>query len=413
MAFDVLIVGGGVIGVAAALELARRGVRVAVAERDEIGRGCSYGNAGWLTPSLATPLPGPGVLGKALRWMLDPESPLYIKPSPNLELLRWLARFALSTGRRRFERGAEALVSLSRWSLDAYAALDRELGGALGFARRGLVVVAQSRQGRDYATEEVELVSRFGIRGEVLDAAAIREREPAIRGPVAGGAFFPDEAHVEPYDTVRAMAASAEKLGAVFLARTEVFGFELSAGRLGGVRTTRGPLRADLYVLAAGAWSMSLARELGLRLPVLGGKGYALVVRPFTDAPQRPVKLVERRIAITPRRDSVRLSGTLELVDGDFGISPRRLEAILRGSREVLSLPERPEIVEVWRGLRPCTPDGLPVIGFAPGYPNLLLATGHQMLGLHTGPATGRLVANLLTGTAPEFDPAPFRADRF
>ncbi len=410
---DVLVIGGGVIGVATALELARRGASVGVADRGEVGTGCSFGNAGWLTPSLATPLPAPGILPTALKWMLDPESPLYIRPAPSLTLMRWLVRFALSTGRARFERATEALVALSKWSLDAYAALDRELGGSFGFERRGLVVLAQSPSGLDYARGEVELVARLGVRGEVLDAEGVRAREPAIRGAVSGGAFFPDEAHVEPFDVVTAMAAAAERLGATLLPGAEVFEFVTSGSRIESVRTTRGRLRADRYVLATGAWSMGLARQLDLELPVLGGKGYALIVRPFDPAPRVPIKVVERRIAITPRRDSVRLSGTLELVDGDLGISPRRVDAILRGSREVLSLPERPEVVEVWRGLRPCTPDGVPVIGVAPRYSNLVLATGHQMLGLHTAPATGRLVADIVTGTAPIFDPTPFRPDRF
>jgi len=126
-----------------------------------------------------------------------------------------------------------------------------------------------------------------------------------------------------------------------------------------------------------------------------------------------PIKVIERRIAITPRNGSVRLAGTLELVDGDESITARRVDAIVRGSRTVLDVPERPEIVEIWRGLRPCTPDGLPVIGFAPPFENLVVATGHQMCGLHTAPGTGRLVADLLTGAPPTFDPAPFRADRF
>jgi D-amino-acid dehydrogenase len=413
MVFDVLVVGGGVIGAAIALELARSGARVALAERDEIGRGCSYGNAGWLTPSLATPLPAPGVVRKALRWMLDPESPLYIKPAPSLALFDWLLRFALSARREKFERGTAALVSLSRWSLEAYEKLDRELGGSFGFERRGLVVVAQSPEGYRYAQEEVALVSRFGVEGQLLDENGVRAEEPAVRGAIEGGAFFPHEAHVEPFEVVRAMASHAEKLGAVLLDRTEVFGFDRTGGKLEAALTTRGRLRADRYVLAAGAWSRQLGQQLGLKIPVLGGKGYAVVVKGSPNPPRRPIKLVEKRIAITPRRESLRLAGTLELVDSDRGISPRRVEAILRGSREVLNLPEPVEIVEIWRGLRPCTPDGLPIIGFVPRYPNLLVATGHQMLGLHTAPATGRLVADLLVGAKPEFDPAVFRPDRF
>jgi len=138
-----------------------------------------------------------------------------------------------------------------------------------------------------------------------------------------------------------------------------------------------------------------------------------VIVRSVDPPPRRPIKVIDRRIAITPRADGVRLAGTLQLVDGDESITARRVDAIVNGSKTVLNIPEPPEIVEVWRGLRPCTPDGLPVIGFAPGHDNLVLATGHQMCGLHTAPGTGRLVAELITGETPFVDPAPFRAGRF
>lgn len=410
---DVLVVGGGVIGVACAVELSRRGVAVTLVDRGSLGHGSSYGNAGWLTPCFATPLPAPGVLGKAIRWMADPESPLYIKPRPSLTLARWLFTFARATSRSRFERGVDALVPLSRYSLEAYETMARELPDAFGFSKSGQLVLAQTDDGLRHAIEEGEAMARHGIAHRVLDAAGLRELEPAATGPVAGGVFFPDEAHVEPLAVVLAMAAEARRSGAVILPDTEVFDFEIEGGRIVSARTTKGPIRARRVVLATGSWSMRIARALGLRLPVLGGKGYAVVTPSVAPSPRLPIRVVERKIAITPRDGSVRLAGTLELVDGDESISPRRVAAIVRGARTVLNLPESPEIVEVWRGLRPCTPDGMPVIGFAPRPSNLLVATGHQMLGLHTAPGTARLAADLLLGTEPIFDPEPFRATRF
>jgi D-amino-acid dehydrogenase len=165
--------------------------------------------------------------------------------------------------------------------------------------------------------------------------------------------------------------------------------------------------------MAAGSWSRAIARRLGLRLPVLGGKGYAVILPRLDPTPARPVMLLERKIAVTPRTASVRFAGTLELVDGDLGVSPRRVAAIVRGAREMFRVPSDAPIVEVWRGLRPCTPDGLPIIGFAPELENLFVLTGHQMLGLHTAPGSGQLAAELILGRTPSFDPAPFRADRF
>lgn len=412
-AVDVLIVGGGVIGVACALELAKRGVAVRLVERGSVGQGSSYGNAGWLTPCFATPLPAPGTLAKAIRWMADPESPLYIEPRPSPDLVRWLFGFARATSRRAFERGIDALLPLSRHSLDAYEAMAREIPEPFGFAKRGQLVLAQTEAGLAHAVEEGETMARRGLAHRVLDPEALRAMEPAATGPVAGGVYFPESAHVEPLEIVRAMAAEATRRGAEILAGTDVFELVREGDRITAVRTTRGMMPADRVLLATGAWSKPIARSLGLRLPVLGGKGYAVITTSVDPPPKLPIRVVERKIAITPRDGSVRLAGTLELVDGDESISPRRVDAILRGARTVLRLAEHPRIVEVWRGLRPCTPDGLPVIGFASRPSNLFIATGHQMLGLHTAPGTARLAADLLTGASPAFDPAPFRASRF
>lgn len=391
----------------------RRGAEVTVIDRGGIGGGCSYGNAGWLTPSLAFPLPAPGVVRTGLKWLLDPESPLYIRPAASLEWVRWLWGFVAAATAERHESGTAALVPLSRYSLEAFAALDRESPGTFGFSPTGLLLVAQTAAGLASATHEAERMERHGTTWQALDAAGVRALEPAVTGELAGGIYFPAEAHCEPQAAVQALARAATSAGARFEPDTEVFAFRREGRRLAGVRTTRGWLDADRFVLATGAWSAAHARQLGFRLPVLGGKGYAIVVDGLPCPPRLPLKVLERRVAITPRQGSTRLAGTLELVDGDESIAPRRVDAIVRNSRTVLDIPAVPHVVELWRGLRPCTPDGLPVIGFAPGYDNLLVATGHQMCGLHTAPGTGCLAADLLTGEQPRFDPAPFRADRF
>ena len=409
----IVVIGAGAIGAAAALDLARRGAEVTVVDRGPVGGGCSYGNAGWLTPSLATPLPAPGVLTTSLRWLLDSDSPLYIRPSLHPAWLRWMARFALSTTRAKFERGTRALMELSRFSLDAYAALDREFPGSFGFSPTGLLMVALTRESLATAHHDAAAVERRGVPARPLDAAAVRAMEPAIRGTVAGGVFFPNEAHCAPLAAVEVMARAAIAAGATVETGVEVSGFRMGPSGISALETSRGELRADAFVLAVGAWSRPLGKRLGLDVPVLGGKGYAIVVRSLDPPPHLPIKVLDRRIAITPVAGATRLAGTLELVDGDETVNARRVDAIVKGSRVLLGVPEVPDVVEVWRGLRPCTPDGLPLIGFSPRHRNLVLATGHQMCGLHTAPATGRLVADLILGSTPSFDPAPFRADRF
>ena len=413
---EVIVIGGGIIGVACADALARRGVGVVVNDKaQQIGHGCSYGNAGWITPCFALPLPMPGMLLQAIGWMLDPQGPLYVKPRLSLDLARWLWRFTRSMNHSLLHESVNALVPLAQASLRDYLELDAESPGAFGLERKGLLIVAQTPAGRDAAAKELDLVAPLGVRGELLDAAGVRRVEPAVTGrEIAGGVYFPDEAHCEPLAAVQALAERARRHGAVFLPQTEVYGLERQGRRIKSLRTTRGTMAADQYVLASGAWSAALGRKLGVRIPLLSGKGYAMTVPRFDPAPAVPLMLIEKKIAVTPRQQGIRLSGTLELVGLDESIAPKRVEAIARGARQYLNVPEHPVETEVWRGLRPCTPDGVPVIGRPSGAAeNVVIATGHQMLGLLTAPSTGTLVAELITGARPSLDPHPFRATRF
>lgn len=410
---DVLVVGGGVVGIACALELARRGAAVTVLERDRLGHGCSYGNAGWLTPSLAVPLPAPGLLWQAAKWLLDAESPFYIQPRLDFGLAIWLLRFLAATGRRRFERGTAALVALCRWSVDAWAELAARSSEPFGFQRTGLLAVYEHERAFAAGRANAELVARHGVPFEVWSAADVAAREASIVGRQVGAYYFPRDAHCEPYLAVRALAGEAARAGARFVESAEVYDVELAGGRARRLLTTAGDFVGEQVVVATGAWSKRFGARLGLRLPVLGAKGYSLVVPRSAGHPTRSLMLAERKLALNPHADSLRISGTLELVDEDLSITRRRVEAIVRAARGMIRLPDPLPPHELWRGLRPCTPDGMPMIGRARGLANVWLATGHQMTGLKTAPGTGRLLAELMTGEAPTFDSAPFRADRY
>lgn len=410
---DVLVIGGGVIGMACAHEISQRGASVTVIDKGDFGQGCSYGNAGWITPCFALPLPMPGMFLKSIGWLMNPDSPLYIKPEPSILLARWLARFLLSMNRRRMLESVRALTEISKVSLDMYSKLADRTDNSFSFERKGLLLIAQSPAGHRYAVQEKELVGAHGIDGVEMTGDDLRTLEPALTGRVEGGVYFPDEAHAEPLAVVQAFKESAVRNGAKLLPRAEVIDFQMSGGRIESVRTTRGVFKADRFVLATGAWSNVIAKSLRLRIPVLGGKGYAIISEPITPAPTRPMMLVEKKVAVTPRKGSLRLAGTLELVNRDDSITARRVDVIVRGAREFLNVPDPVRYTEIWRGLRPCTPDGVPVIGFSKEFGNLLIATGHQMLGLQSAPGTGRLVADLVTGSTPSFDPHPFRATRF
>jgi len=411
---DVLIIGGGIIGVSCAEELIRAGRRVTLIDQRPIGHGCSYGNAGWITPCFAMPLPMPGMLIKSLKWMADPQGPLYIQPRLSMALVRWLWRFMRSMNQQQMLRSIRALTEISTYSLDRYRQWDAESSGAFGFQQKGLLMVSQTQEGMAAAVEELRLVGSNGVPGRQLSSEQVHELEPAVDArKVLGGVYFPNEAHAEPLATVNFLADRARQGGAQLLPGVELLELVIRNGAIDHVRTNHGILKADQYVLATGAWSPPIARTLGVRVPILSGKGYSMIIDKPARMPRVPMMLIERKIAITPRADSLRLAGTLELVGVDESVSLGRVDAILRGSAGLLELPQPLEVKEIWRGLRPCTPDGVPIIGRVPHLPNLLIAAGHQMLGLQSAPGTAHLTTDLLLNHPPTFDPTPFQVEQF
>jgi D-amino-acid dehydrogenase len=241
----------------------------------------------------------------------------------------------------------------------------------------------------------------------------IRAFEPSLIGHLEGGVYFPAEAHAEPLKVVQALAKKAQGLGVQIDEGVAFAGVTVSGGQIESAQTSQGPVTAQTYVLATGSWSTELARQLRMSIPILGGKGYAMIVPPLSVQPQHPMMLIEKKIAVTPRNGSLRIAGTLELVNQDFGITQRRVNAILRGAREFLPVPEQPDVQELWRGLRPCSPDGVPLIGFSKRLSNLAVACGHQMLGLQAGFGTGQLMADLILKGQSDLDRAVYDPNRF
>ncbi|HZW09608.1 MAG TPA: FAD-dependent oxidoreductase, partial [Phycisphaerales bacterium] len=224
---EVAVIGGGVVGVACALELARRGAEVVVLDRGAVGCGCSHGNAGWLTPSLAKPLAAPGQARKALKWLLDPESPFYIRPRADPALAAWLLGFVLAgRSRERFERGRAALIELCNWSVDAWEALAARSPEPFGYARNGLLEVFETAEAFVAGRAAAAAIEALGVPSEPWTAEQVPGREPAIRGRVVGGLFFPRDAQCEPDRAVRALRAEAERAGARFVEGAEVIGAE-------------------------------------------------------------------------------------------------------------------------------------------------------------------------------------------
>ncbi len=408
---DVLVIGGGIIGVCAAYYLAERGVKVTLVERDEICSGASYGNAGLIVPSHSFPLSAPGVVAKGLKWLLNPESPLYIRFRLDIDLLVWLWKFWSSCTEEHVRRSLPLLIGLQSESLNLFEQFASE-GLVFGFQRKGTMTVFNTQQAFDEGTKEAELLKEHGLNSEILTAEKAREKEPLLSEKIVGGIYFPDDAHLDPAAFVISLANQTMQKGVNILTRTEAIELKSSGRRVVSVRTTKGELWADTVVLAAGAWSPTLTRNLGIKLPIQPAKGYSITVQNPERVPSLPLMLNEVRVAVTPFNGRLRLGGTLELAGLDLSINQRRVDAIRRGASQYLT-EIKGEREEIWRGLRPCTSDGLPIIGRPSNLDNLIIASGHGILGISLGPITGKIVAQMVCGESLGYDLKLLSPERF
>ena len=408
---DVAIVGGGSIGLMTALELTRRGLKPVVLERaGDVLSGCSGGSAGLLSPAHSTPLATPGAVREGLRHMLRRDSPFSMRPRPGL--LLWLLRFMAAARPGQVAAGTEVLRALSFRSLELHQALAAS-GLDTGLRALGAINVYETEDAFASGRAEAQALTAHEIKSQVLGPEDARSLEPALSEGVAGAVFYPDEAQCEPERFLVAAAEAAVAAGAVVRTRAEVFGVRVHAGRVAALETTLGEVRPGDVVVANGAWAAQLSRKLGLHLPVEGGKGYHLDLEQAGTDPAIPVYMQEARVIATPFEDRLRLAGTLQLTGLDMRLDRVRVAATLQAGVRTLRGIHPGRVTEVWRGIRPCTPDGLPVIGRSARVENVVFATGHAMKGLHLAPATGALVADLVTGQAPAHDLGPFSPDRF
>lgn len=410
---DVLILGGGVIGLACAHYLLGAGRSVTVLEQAGVGSGSSHGNCGTLTPSHAAPLAMPGMIATALRWLFKADAPLRIRPSLDPALLRWLAGFAAHCNWRDYQRATAAKAPLLLRSRELIGALVADAQLDCEFEAAGTLNVYRDPRGFAFAQETLRLLADVGVAVEVLDAAATLAREPALKPGIAGALFNPGDAQLRPDRYVAELARSVRAAGGVIEEGARIEGLVREGNRVAQVRTQRGSFCGRDVVFALGAWSPALARPLGLRLPIQPGKGYSITYTRPPLCPRVPMTLKEPSVCVTAWQSGFRLGSTMEFAGYDASLNRTRLDALKRGAAAFLHQPEGPQMVEEWFGWRPMTPDDLPILGRAPGCDNLVMATGHGMLGVSLSAVTGLLVSEVVTGARSSFDLAPFSAARF
>lgn len=411
---DVVVVGGGVAGLFCAYYLRRNGASVTVLERGALGgpQSCSYGNTGFVGTHGAAPLAEPGMRSPRTLGMLNADAPFYVKPRADRELLRWLWHFGRACTPLAAAAGFRTLIAMKRRSLDILLELCESPGIAATFESPGIVLAYRTAQGFAEASRAVSRTVANGVPLRVLGPGELDELEPKTRFDIQGALYNPEGAYLHVPEFVREFGALLRAMGVEICEHTEVAGFEVSASKVERLHTNRGDFRPRDVVVAAGAWSTECARLAGVGLTLQPIKGYSVTMDMPPSGPSRPVLLSEGRMAMVPLGDRLRIGGRLELTGMSTAISERRVRGMLRTVTEYLPELEETQTRETWSGLRPCAPDGLPVIGRT-GLRNLVVAAGYGHIGMGLAPAGGELVSQILGGEAPTTDPVPLRPERF
>jgi D-amino-acid dehydrogenase len=410
-----VVVGGGAIGVACAHYLSEAGFDVTLLDRDEVGRGCSYANAGLVCPGHSDALPGPGIVAEGLRALLRRKSPFTIRLQAGPSLVPWLLRFWRSTPAETYHRSTEALVGLSRLSLELHDDLSRRGLTSFEFRRGLLLTASRSPRWREEAEGTVGEAEALGFGARVLPRDELLALEPALAPDHLGGMALEDQGMGDCYAYVRSLADGFAERGVVVREHTVVHRVlvhgEEAVGVIAGDPLEEIP--ADVVVIAAGAWSPTLARLLHLRLPIQPATGYSSTLPRWPGAPTHPLIVAGSRVIVLPLAERVRFAGTLELAGFRRDADRVRARAVLSAGRGALREPPPDEPVERWFGFRPLMPDDLPAIGWVPTVKGVLVAAGHGTLGFTQGPATGKLIAELASGAPTSLPLEPFRPDRF
>ena len=409
------IIGGGIMGLSSAYYLNKSGHKVTIIDQGDLKDGCSFGNAGMIVPSHFIPMATPGMISKGIRWMFNSTSPFYVKPRLSGDLIKWGYQFYKHSTKEHVERSIPALKEISLLSKAMYQQLAKELPFDFGYNERGLMMLFQNAETEKEERETAHLANKIGIEAHLLSPEEVQKLEPDVKVKVRGGVYFPGDGHLTPQALVSQLITFLKVRGVTFQTQTTVEDFIIESERIKLIKTSKGEFYFEEVVIAAGSWSGLLAAKLDLSLPMQAGKGYSFTLQKVEKNIRIPSIFLEARVAITPMGNTLRFGGTMEISGVDHTISMNRVKGI------VDSIPRyypdmkvaMPMKENVWHGLRPCSPDGLPYIGRSKKIRNLILATGHSMMGVSLGPGTGKLISEIVNQENPSISLDTFMPERF
>ena len=413
MSKEVVIIGGGIIGLCSAYYLQKEGCAVTIIDQSGMTKGASFVNAGYITPSHIIPLSAPGMITKGLKWMFDTSSPFYVKPRLDKDFLKWAWAFKKSATASKVEKAIPIIKEINILGRTLYEEIKQSGDFNFHYERKGLLMLYKTDKAGEEEWEVGQRAIKEGLNVNHITAEEVKKMEPDAAIDCKGAVYFDSDAHMTPNEFMTEMASYLKKKGVTFYTHEKVQDLVISKDAIKEVMTTKRKLKADEVLIAAGSWSPLLTRKLGVKIPIQAGKGYRINTERETGI-TIPALLVEAKVAVTPMNGFTRFAGTMELAGINDTINPKRVKAISKSVSNYyqgLSLTKEEEATADF-GLRPCSPDGLPYIGRTHKYKNLIIASGHAMMGWSLGPPTGKLVSEIISDKKLSLDIKPFHPDR-
>jgi len=411
---QITIIGAGVIGLSTAYYLQLAGHEVTIIDRGNGTNNCSFGNAGYISPSHFIPLASPGIVAQGLKWMLSSTSPFYIKPRLSTSLLKWGLKFYANANEKIVAQNAPHLNNILQLSRKLMVDLDSDLDHGFHLETKGCLMLYKSAQTGHHEAELAHEAKKYGMDAPVLSRSEVQAMEPDVAVDVLGGVYFPIDCHLHPVRMMETLHHKIVEMGVKIFFEHEVEDFETKNQKVVAVITDKGKINTDHLVVAAGSWLEVVTSKLGINLLLQPGKGYSVTYSGRQKNLKHPAILVDDRVAMTPMGSELRVGGTMELCGINQDINMTRVKPIIIAANNYypdINI-EVPPIDKVWSGLRPCSPDGLPYIGNSTHHTNVTIAGGHAMVGISLAAATGLLVRQLIQKEKTEIPMDAFRLDR-
>lgn len=397
--------------------LHKSGYQVSIFDANKIGVECSYGNAGLIVPSHFETLASPGILKKGLKWMLNPNSPFFLKPKLDLDLLKWIIRFNTFCTTKHVNENKHFLKDINLYSLDLYKQLKQSSDFEFDFKNSGLLMMCKEEKTLKEEQALVKEAKEIGLNAEILNSDDLKKLEPNASFNVLGASYFKDDSKIQPYDFIIAIKNYLEKNGVNIYENCLIEDVNISNGKVVSiVDSSNNDYSFDQYVFTTGIYTSKIAKKFNLNLPMQGGKGFSFIANKNEALDfSTPMILAEEKVAVTPYSDYVRFGGTMMLGVNDLTINDRRINNIRKAANSYINGLDISEssMKDIWAGLRPCSPDGIPYIGRSDSLSNVIIATGHAMMGVSLGPATGKIVSDLINENNTDLNIQKMNLNRF